>query len=64
MTTRTGAGDFRRTIAVHTGRTLIRLSRHLSRVGAHLLGHPSARSERVVERTPLQIVRDAGRWGA
>lgn len=59
MTVRTGAGDLRRTVAVHTGRTLIRLSRHLSRVGAHLLGHPSGRAERQTLRTVSHAATDA-----
>ncbi len=59
MTVDVGTGDFTRYVRVHTGRALIAVSRHLSRVGARLLGHPSAGSERVIERAALQIVRDS-----
>ncbi len=36
----TGTGDLYHTARVHAGRALISLSRHLSRTGARLIGHP------------------------
>ncbi len=57
VTVSTGTGDLYRTARVHAGRALISVSRHLSRAGARLIGHPSA--SELVERPPLRLV--AGR---
>ncbi len=46
----TGTGDLYHTARVHAGRALISLSRHLSRTGARLIGHPSS------TRPPLRVV--------
>lgn len=49
--------DLRRAVRDATARTLLAASRVLARLAARMVGHPSARQERVVQRVPwLHVV--------